>query len=273
MPSPERRLSDVEGPARLRPREHGAYAMLAFPAVSGLVSGGLTWGGAAFVATAVMGFVAHEAALVVLGGRGERLRTRHEHAARARLGLLGGAVVLAAAVFLATAPSGAWGAAVVSGALGAAVGGLVVLGKTKTLAGEVMVATAFSSIHAVAAAAGGRAPDMVWLPALAWVASFVLATLAVHALKYRFKKKGPGRWAVVASPTLAGLLAVAGCVGAVSGHPAGWAAATLVPKALVVATLSAVEVHPKHLRRVGWSFVGADVATLALLLWWLGLGA
>jgi len=56
----------TEGP-RLRPREHGAYAMLAFPATSGLVLGGASWAGAAFIGMALAGFLAHESVLVVLG--------------------------------------------------------------------------------------------------------------------------------------------------------------------------------------------------------------
>ncbi|RJQ40810.1 MAG: hypothetical protein C4555_00960 [Dehalococcoidia bacterium] len=67
----------TEGP-RLRPREHGAYAMLAFPATSGLVLGGASWAGAAFIGMALAGFLAHESVLVVLGARGARVQASLE---------------------------------------------------------------------------------------------------------------------------------------------------------------------------------------------------
>ena len=68
---------------RLRPREHGAYAMLLFPVVSGLAMGGLSWAGIAFAGLAVTGFLAHESILVVRGARGERIRSaQHKQPAR-----------------------------------------------------------------------------------------------------------------------------------------------------------------------------------------------
>ena len=270
MPSPEKDAGARQGATPgLRPREHGAYAMLTFPAVSGLVMGGLTWAGLAFIAMAVTGFLAHESVLVVLGGRGERIRTKREAAARGRLVRLGLTMATLAVLFALTVPPGAWRPGALAAGLGVAVGMLLLLGRTKSLIGEVLVAGAFSSVHAVAAAAGGVGGGRVWLPALAWTASFTLATLSVHALKYRFRRKGPGGWAVVASPVFAVLALGTGALGAAGlmGTPAlGWAAAALTPKALGVLSLSLVEVHPKHLKRVGWSFVGADVATLVLLV-------
>ena len=41
----------------------------------------------------------------------------------------------------------------------------------------------------------------------------------------------------------------------------------LLPKALLVVGLAVATVHPRHLKRVGWSLVIADVLTLAILGW------
>ena len=43
-------------------------------------------------------------------------------------------------------------------------------------------------------------------------------------------------------------------------------AAALLPPALAIIILSLIRVHPRHLKRVGWTLVGADTLTLLLLL-------
>lgn len=255
---------------RLRPREHGAYAMLTFPVLSGLVLGGISWAGAAFALMAAACFLAHEPVLIVLGGRGERLRSSHDLSARRRLLRLGLVVAAATVVFVVMAPGGAWPPALLSGVLAALVGVLLLIGRTRTLAGELLVACAFASVHGTVAASGAAGQRAVFLPVAVWAASFAVATLAVHALKFRFKGRGPGRWTVAAAPTLAGALVVVAAMGLVAGHPLGGLAVALVPKAAVVLALAAVAVHPRHLKRVGWSLVVADTATLAILAGWAG---
>lgn len=254
----------------LRPREHGAYAMLVFPIASGLALGGLSWAGVAFAALAVTGFLAHESILVVRGARGERIRSGAAAHARRRLLGLGLLAAVAAGTFAATASSSAWRAALLSGSLAVVVGVLLLARRTKSLPGELLVATTFSSVHAVLAAAGGATTGLTFLPVLAWVACFTLATLSVHALKYRFRRRGPGRWTVAASPVLAGIVVVLGGVGvAFRHHPVGAVAASVLPKALAVVVLSVLSANPRHLKRVGWTFVVADTLTLAGLVWGL----
>lgn len=272
-------------PASLRPREHGAYAMLTFPVVSGLVVGGVSVAGLSFALLAVAGFLAHESALVVLGQRGERVRSAAASAAWRRLGRLALVAVLGGAAFALAAPEAAWRWAVPAAALGTVVAGLLLLGGTKTLPGELLVATAFASLHAVVAASGGAGGAAVGAGVAVWAGSFALATLSVHALKVRFRTKGtgagsgtgarkgrsPGRWLVAASPAAAGatLLLPAGAA------LAGWSpygislallAVALVPKAALVLAVTALDVHPRHLKRVGWSMVAADLVTLVVLV-------
>lgn len=258
---------------RLHPREHGAYAMLAFPLVSGLVMGGPSWAGVAFGLLAVAGFLAHESVLVVLGRRGERIRSAQALHARARLLRLGAAVLMGGTVFGLTAPSVAWPPTLVTGVLATSVGALLLAGKTKTLPGELLVGATFASVHGVVAAAGGASPRAVWLPMVAWALSFAVATLAVHALKFRFKGRGPGRWTVPVVPVLAGALVALAAVALVAGHPMGGVAAALVPKGVVVLSVAVLSVHPRHMKRVGWSFVAADGLTLVILAAALGAQA
>lgn len=256
---------------RLRPREHGAYAMLVFPIVSGLVMGGLSWAGIAFAGLAVCGFLAHESTLVVLGARGERIRSKQAAQARSRLLRLAAVAVVASGTFAVTAPAAAWRAALPSASLAVVVGVLLLTRKTKSLPGEILVAATFSSVHAVLAAGGGADDRVTYLPAAAWVVCFTLATLCVHALKRRFKGRGPGRWAVLVAPLLAGIVVVLGVVGVVPRHhPVGAVAASVLPMASAVLLLSALPANPRHLKRVGWTFVAADVLTLGVLVWGLG---
>ena len=252
---------------RLRPREHGAYAMLIFPLLSGLAMGGLSWAGIAFAALAVSGFLAHESILVVRGARGERIRSKEAKHARRRLLRLTGLAGVAAATFAVTAPANAWYAALLSASLAVVVGMLLLARKTKSLPGELLVAATFSSVHAVLAAAGGADARVMFLPVGAWVACFMLATLSVHAIKYRFKRRGPGRWTVAVAPTLAGTVVLLGAIGLVlRHHPLGTTAASVLPKALAVLLLSALPANPRHLKRVGWIFVAADALTLGVLV-------
>ena len=268
----------------LRPREHGAYAMLTFPILSGWVLGGVSWPGVAFAAAAVAGLLAHEALAVTSGGRGERRRSLHEGAARRTLARLAAVLVVAGGAFALLAPRAAWLPAILALALVSVVGVLAYLGRTKTLAGEVVVAVAFAWVHGVVAAAAGEEGAGVFAPVAVWAVSFVAATLAVHAIKFRFKPRGPSGWTVVATPVVAlamGGVAVAAWVGWAPGGgwtprgswaPWAWVAASLLPKALVVGGVSVVPVHPRHLKRVGWTLVAADTTTLALLALALGGG-
>jgi hypothetical protein len=237
--------------------------MLAFPLASGFLVAGVTWAGAAFAALAIVGFLAHESAMIVLGARGGRLRGAHGTHARRRLLALGFVALACITVVVATAPPGLWTPALGTVVLASSVGALLVAGRTKSLAGELLVAATFSSVHAVIAAAAGATPAATWLPVAVWVVSFTLATLGVHALKAGFKGKGPGRWTIRAAPTLAVLVLVAGL--------AAWRAVGLgvglapAPKALTVLAVAALHVHPRHLKRVGWSFVATDLLTLVLV--------
>jgi hypothetical protein len=244
--------------------------MLTFPLVSGLVMGGPSWGGVAVAALSVVGFLAHESVLIVSGARGERIRSREAARARSTLVRLGVVAVVAAGAFVATASAYAWRAALLSGALAVVVGALLVVGKTKSLAGELLVAVTFSSVHAALAAAAGSPATTTFLPVAVWALCFFLATLSVHAMKYRFKGRGPGRWTTVAAPVLAGVVTVVGALKLASPRPVDAVAVASLPKAVAVLVLSVLPANPRHLKRVGWTFVLADALTLGILVWRLG---
>ncbi len=239
--------------------------MLVFPVASGLALGGVSWPGMAFAVLVGSGFLAHESISVMQGNRGERLRSRHADQARRRLAGLGGAALASGIVFTATAWPTVWVPTLLTLLFAAGVAWLLFLGRTKSLGGELLVGATFASVHAVVASAAGAPTDRLYVPVAAWTVSFSLSTLAVHGLKRRFKGRGPAAWTVTGAPTLAGgvlLLAVAAWM---TGSDQVLLAIAPAPKALVVLVTVVLAVHPRHLMRVGWSFVVADTATLVLM--------
>ena len=123
--------------------------------------------------------------------------------------------------------------------------------------------------------------------------SFALGTLEVHAIKARHKDRGRSRWTRWASPLASSLALAAGVmllrhgtvgisrasVALMSGPRAGQdplltglapqitpaAQALLVPTAALL-VLSLIRVHPRHLKRVGWTLVAANSVALVVLL-------
>lgn len=246
------------------PREHGAWAMVGYPLASGLALGGVSLAGAGFAVMVVTAFLAYASGSVLLGMRGARLRASLGPRARASLRWLAPLGLAGGIGFLMTAPSRAVALAGLSVVLALAVAGMVALRRVRTLWGETLAAVALASVHLPIAAAGGASGPSLWVPAAVWALAFALATVTVHSLKVRSKGRGAGGWTVPVAPVLAamalGLAVAAPVVG-----PSARAVAAMVPVAMVLLGLSLAPVHARHLKRVGWTLVGVDAATLILL--------
>jgi hypothetical protein len=255
----------MSGVRALLPREYGAYAELAFPLLLAFLAGGVSVAGVGFALAAVSWFLVREPLAVLAGVRGVRLETALAAPARRSAILLGALGTVAAAAAMIAAPPVARLSALVPGGAAALLAPALVRGRAKSLGSELLVATALSAVLVPVGISGHMTPRLAWGGAAVWAASFVLATLAVHAVKAR-AKPGRGTWTVRAAPAL-GLGVVAGALGgaAVGRLPAFFAFAAL-PSALLVLGVIALGTHPRHLRRVGWSLVAADGVTLALLL-------
>lgn len=246
----------------LLPREHGVYAEVAFPMITALTLGQASAAGSALTAAIIATFLLHEPMLVLLGRRGLRAKESMQGRARPRVALL-------ATMALTSATTGLWladeptriacAALVLPGLLVAA---LVVRGREKTFLGEGLVALVLSFTLVPIALAGGVPLPITLGAATVWMVVFALGTATVHSVLAR-KKRG--------SNTLAySVLAVATILMAAStalalGPGPIWAAA-VAPAALVGIVVLAVGVTPKHLRRMGWSMVISNAATLAILL-------
>jgi hypothetical protein len=283
----------------LLPREHGAYAELAFPLITGLAMTIPSLSSLALGASAVLFFLANESVAILLGVRGKRLQTQLGTPARARgRTLLGLGIALGLAGILGAGPS-AWPEIILPVASGVLLIPTVLTGRQKTILGEILVVTAFSTLVLPLAIASGAETDRAWAAAFVWWVSFSLGTVEVHAIKARHKSTGRSDWTRWGSPLLSGAVVLAGFAvwlgpwgfsggpGAGEYLPAagaglnfGWfrgmAAAVspvfvhsipaLLPPSVAIFGLSLLRAHPKYLKRVGWSLVGANTLALVILL-------
>jgi hypothetical protein len=245
----------------LWPREHGAYAELAFPILTGLSAGAATVAALCLAAATVAFFLAHEPMAVASGIRGGRLRDAEGSRARVRAGWLAALGLVLGTVGFAAGSGDVRRAVLVPVGAVLALLPWILAGRQKTLSAEIVVVAAFAAVVLPLAVAAGATWRFAWTASGVWFVSFTLATLAVHALKLRHKRGTAARWVVRLTLGLALAVALA-AIGAALGE---WlspllAAAILPPVALVLA-LAAVPVHPRNLKRVGWALVGANSLT------------
>jgi hypothetical protein len=258
----------------LLPREHGAYAELAFPLVTGWAMAIPSLPSLALGASAVLFFLANEPLAILLGVRGKRLQTQLGSSASARgRTLLGLGIALGLAGVLGAGPS-VWPEILLPGAAGLLLIPTFLAGRQKTILGEILVVTAFSTLVLPLAMASGAEANRAWAAACVWWVSFALGTFEVHAIKARHKPAGRSDWTRWGSPLLSGAVVLAGFAvwmgpwgfSGVSGEVELPAVPALLPPSVAIFGLSLLRVHPKHLKRVGWSLVGANTLALVILL-------
>lgn len=250
----------------LFPREHGAYAQLIFPLLTAIGLGRpgvVTW---CWVIAALAIFLAHEPLLILVGERGRR--SRAELAPRAR----------SAAVFLLVLAIGAgvlgWWlaprtvrlAVLAPIALGAILVPLILSHREKTLIGELLASTTFSSMVIPVALAGGASVGAALVASIVWGGVFSLSTLTVRATIARVKRIPTARTSCYTNLALSLLALGAAVLLTITETLPAPAAAGIVPAALIATVCSIVEVHTRHLRTIGWSLVGSNVFTLVALL-------
>jgi hypothetical protein len=246
----------------LWPREYGAYAELIFPLLTALLAGCPSVAGAALALSVVCWFLLYEPLAIARGARGRRQRAALGEAARGRTWWLAGLGGAAGVAGLVLAPPAARLAALVPGAAAVCVLPAVLRGRPKTLTAELLVATALSTMVLPVGLAGRMAVRSAVPDTLVWLLTYWTATLTVHAIKARVKPELGAPWTLWAAPALATLVLLAGLGAAV----AVLAGVAVVPGALLALAVAALRVHPRRLKRVGWSLAAANVVTLVLLL-------
>lgn len=244
-------------PRSLWPKEHGAYAQLLVPLLTGFAAGwppslaSLGWGLAA-----VLAFLAHEPALVRLGQRGPRAQT--EAGARALRALLGLAslAALGAAAGWALGPVDVWvlGAESAAAALAVVV---VAAGRGRSTLGEWTAAIALSGAGTLVAAASGEPASEGFVRWGAWGLGFGAATGGVRGVIAAHRK----RTEALAAPLAVGCSLGCGLGG--FAEPGLWSAAPLCASSVV---LLAVRPHARHLKKIGVALVAVAAAVAALQL-------
>lgn len=250
----------------LMPREHGAYAQLGFPLITGLVYARGDLGAVGFAIAAITLFLAHEPVAVLAGVRGKRLQEQLRAPARRRIVALATAATLGLVVAIGLAPARAWMAAVLPGGLGLLLVPMLGTRRLKSLPGEALVAAIFSTSVLPLALCGPASWRTAGVAAAVWFGAVVPAIFSVHGIKVAFKGKAEGRWTLVAAPLSAMVVVVAAIVAAAVLPSWAHDFLAVLPPALAVIALAVIRPHPKHLKRVGWTMVAADTLTLALLL-------
>lgn len=255
----------------LLPREHGAWGQLALPLASALALG--VPGAAALLLTAgiVLAFLAHEPMLIVLGQRGRRLLGDLGDRARRRLAVLGLAAAVTGGAGLLLAPGAARAAVLPAAVLGACSVGLAVVRLERTTAGEVLVSWALAAAAIPVALAAGAPARHAWAAGATWALAFTAATLPVRVILLRARTKGAVDRRLLSAAGVAALTALALLAGALGLVP--WPAALAVlPVTLAAFVVSLAPLRAQRLTAVGWSVVGASLATLLVLVLGLRLG-
>jgi YwiC-like protein len=248
-------------PPSLWPKEHGAYAELAFPIITAMALGSPSWAAALLALACLAGFLAHEPVLVLLGIRGRRTRDTLGGAARRHALALGSVLALTGIGGLWLASDAVRWAMLAPVVLALLVLPLIVAGREKTTPGEVLVAAAFASAGVPVALAAGVTLRVAVVASCVWLAVFVLGTFAVRlTLERARKERGPMR---IVSPLAAGLSLLAAL--AVAGR-LDWAPLGMVPTAIACLALFVRPVSAKQLRVVGWSLVGGNLFAFVTLL-------
>jgi hypothetical protein len=248
------------------PREYGAYAELAFPLLTAYLAAGVTAAGAGFGLAVLGWFLVREPLAVLNGVRGRRLGASLGGPARRAAWVLGLAGAAGAVTGLLFAPPAARMVALVPGTCAALLAPALLRGRPKTLGAELVVAGALATMTLPVGVSGGMAAATAARAAGVWAVGFALATLAVHAIKARAKPDAGAVWTVPATPLLAAAAVLTGMVGAAAGAWSWPVGAAVAPSALLVTAALALRTHPRRLKRVGWSLVGANLVTLVLLL-------
>ncbi|MFO0661607.1 MAG: YwiC-like family protein [Polyangiaceae bacterium] len=246
----------------LVPKEHGAYAQLAFPMLTVLLTGKLTPATVALSVAPVAVFLAHEPMLLVLGQRGTRALREDGERAKAWLGATSVVALATGSLgLLALGSTHVWSALP---ALAAAVtlAPFIATHREKTVLGETLAAIAMAFAAMPAAMAAGHSSTTAIAMCGSWALGAIAATLGVRAV-IAAKREQWGLWRRSIGP--AGVTAATIAAWRLGVLP-GWAMASALPPMALAVAVAALAPTPKHLKKVGWTLAASSLASLALLV-------
>ncbi len=243
--------------AKLHPKEHGAYAILTIPILTALVVTGPTLAGVCIAVAAVTGFLAHEPLLVAWGHRGHRAQACTP-GAKPRLLILGSIVIVTgSAAFLAGSPSTRW-TLLACLALASTSFVVAVVGRHRTLGGQLWGVSGLSLPCVPILLAGGFTMEIAVATWAIWLIGFWATTLAVRSV-IAAQKRQP-RTIHISILALLTLLVVA------SGFLPAIQLLSSLPMIALSWYLLITPPPAKQLRRVGWTLVAGTIFTALLLV-------
>lgn len=245
----------AEPAAKLKPKEHGAYAILGIPTLTALIVAGPTVAGICIVVAAFAGFLAHEPLLVKLGHRGARAQ-RTTPAATNRLIALLLLTTICGGIAFAIGSVDVRLALVVCGVLAATSFSVAIAGVHRSLSGQLWGVVVLSAVCIPVLLAGGIGRSQAAETWVSWLIGFTATTMAVRG--------------VIASQKRQSRLLHLGTLIVLTSAVAGL---TIGGFKLPIATLPMLamswylQIAPppaKQLKRVGWALV---VGTLGTAVW------
>lgn len=256
----------TSGGPSLLPREHGAYAQIVFPQVTALSLARPGLASLLILAATICVFLMHEPLMILTGGRGGRARREQAHRARRRAASLLAIALPAGTLGLFLAGTSTRLAALILLALAALLLPLILSRQEKTAQGELLVAVTLASTMVPVALAAAVPARIAGIAAGVWMVAFALSTITVRSIIARAKRATAPAWAHFFAPLLCAASIAAAFVLAVAGHLPTLAAVAVVPTALVALVFGLLGIHPRNLRRLGWSLVASNFAALAALI-------
>ena len=253
----------------LLPKEHGAYGQISFPLVAAFIVGGVSASGLLIAAATVVGFLAHEPALVLLGMRGSRAkRDLRDRATRWLVACLVIGAAAAVAGVLALDAAVRWALAVP--AVPAVVLAVATIrGREKSWYGETAAAVAFSGVAVPVTMAAGAATSTALSVAIPFALLFVASTLAVRVVILRVRRGGDPRASALTRRAALSLALAGGAGVAVMSAMdvvAASAVAAAAPGLLTAAFIALRPPAPANLRPLGWMLVAVSLLTTAIIV-------
>lgn len=253
------------------PREHGAYAELAFPILAVLIGGvpaSTTW----LLAVAVVAcFVANEPLLILTGHRGSRALRDQRSLAQLMLFAMALVAFVTGGTAIQLAPPLVGYLALIPLCLGCLLVWLAARGFERRLVGEFTAATALSSVALPLGVTAGLSLGTALAVALIWFVASILGTsvvrLTVAGAKARTEAQAfrvRSKWALllVAAMAMVGVAVLAGLA------PRGprWVLVATLPVSLVALAFSIAKPNVRNIRLVGWGLVFANLCTLLVVV-------
>lgn len=270
MPAGHTRKVSAKKKLSLLPREHGAYAQISFPLLTALAVGGLRPAALLLVVAAVSAFLSHEPIMVLVGARGGRALREGWSSARRRAVILAAIAATSGLAGLYIAPPVARIGALLPVGLAGLLTPLIFSRKERTATGELLVAGALSTTLVPVALAAGAAVGSALTAAAVWAIAFALGTITVRSLIRRAKRDTAPLWSVVLAPALSAVVIAGALALALVADVPVLVALAVIPTAAVALIFGLAGVHPRNLRRMGWSLVASNLAVLAALVAGLG---